>query len=96
MQTLWPNCSSSFYVRFPIVYVYSVSSLQPAAAVTNKSIDSEGLRIYGLLTNFIAFKFYSYNPSTKQFCSDETIIINIRRTTAFADMMNGTYLSPWW
>ena len=53
-----------------------------------------GLRIYGLLTNLIEFKFYSYDPSTEQFCFDETIFINIQRTIAFADMMNGTYLSP--
>ncbi|KAF8239902.1 hypothetical protein L208DRAFT_1235683 [Tricholoma matsutake] len=59
-----------------------------SAAEANKSIDFKGLRIYGLLTNLIEFKFYSYDPSTEQFCFDETIFINIQRTIAFADMMN--------
>ena len=90
IQMLWPNCSSSFYVRHPTVYVSSFLILQPATAETNKSIDSKGMRIYGLLTNLFAFKFYSYDPSTNQFYFDETICSNAKRTTAFADMIDGT------
>ncbi|KAF8239885.1 hypothetical protein L208DRAFT_1560090, partial [Tricholoma matsutake] len=59
-----------------------------SAAETNQSIDFKGLCIYGLLTNPIEFKFYLYDPSTEQFCFDETIFINIQRTIAFANMMN--------
>jgi hypothetical protein len=36
---------------FPIVYAYSVSSRQPAAAEANKLIDRERLRVYGLMTD---------------------------------------------
>jgi len=59
----------------------------------NKSIDFKGLRIYGLLT-LIQFKFYSYDPIINQFCFDEKIIINNKRTDAFSDMMDGPYFSP--
>ncbi|KIM82590.1 hypothetical protein PILCRDRAFT_70552 [Piloderma croceum F 1598] len=55
-----------------------------SAAEINKS----GLRIYGLLTDLIQFKFYSYDPTPNQFCFDETIIINNRRTDAYSDMMD--------
>ena len=97
MQMLKPNCSSSFYHDVHlliVVYVHSVLRPQPAAAEANKSIDFKGLRVYGLLTNLIQFKFYSYDPSTNQFCFDEIIVINNRRATVFADKINGTDLSP--
>ena len=82
-------------MRLLIVYVCSVLSLQPdAEAEANKAMDFKGLCIYGLMTNFTEFKFYSYHPSTNQFYYDETIIVNNQRTIACADMMNGTYLSP--
>jgi len=45
-----------------------------SAAEHNKQLDFEGLRIYGLLTDLKLFKFYSYNPTTSQFCSDECIL----------------------
>lgn len=47
-----------------------------AAAEQNIQLNFVGLRIYGLLTNLTHFKFYSYNPTTKQFCYDEDICIN--------------------
>lgn len=59
----------------------------------NKSINFKGLRIYGLLTDLIQFKFYSYDPTTNQFCFDETIIINNKRIDASSDMMDGPYFS---
>ncbi|KAF8230837.1 hypothetical protein L208DRAFT_1399821 [Tricholoma matsutake] len=59
-----------------------------SAAEMNKSINFKGLRIYGLLTDLVQFKFYSYDPATNQFCFDETIIINNKRTDAFSDMMD--------
>ena len=77
----------------PTVFVSFVLILQPAAAETNKSIDSKGMRIYGLLTNLFAFKFYSYDPSTSQFYFDEIIYTNAKRTTALSDMIDGTYLA---
>jgi len=84
-------------VSLPIVYicVCSVLSLQTAAAEVNKSIDFGGLRVYGLLANLTEFKFYSYDPSTNQFCFDETIVVNNKRIDAFADMVDGSYLFPW-
>jgi hypothetical protein len=85
-------CASSYLLHMYTQY-RSSSLSQPAAAKTNKSIDFHGMRIYGLLTNLFAFKFYSYDPSTNQLYFDETIYINTMRTTAFADMINGTYLS---
>jgi len=59
-----------------------------SAAEVNKSTDFKGLCVYGLLTNFLYFNFYSFDPSTNQFCFDETIITNVQRTTVFAEMMN--------
>lgn len=69
--------------------------LYPAAAEVNKSIDFAGLRIYGLLTDLLLFKFYSYDPTARKFCFDETIIIANKRPSALVDMIDGTYLSSW-
>jgi hypothetical protein len=66
----------------------------PIAAEMNKSINFRELRIYGLLTDLIQLKFYSYDLTTNQLCFDETIIINNKRTHAFSDMMDGPYFSP--
>ncbi|KAM6503869.1 hypothetical protein JOM56_000812 [Amanita muscaria] len=59
-----------------------------SAAEQNNQLNFAGLRIYGLLTNLAQFKFYSYNPTTKQFCYDENISINNRRIAAFYDMID--------
>ncbi|KAM6496570.1 hypothetical protein JOM56_007043 [Amanita muscaria] len=60
-----------------------------SAAEMNKSDVVQGLRVYGLLTDLTQFKFYSYDPATKQFCFDETIFsINANRIEAFSDMMD--------
>jgi len=40
------------------------------------------------LTDLTQFKFYSYDPSTRQFCFDETILIDNKRTRAFFDMVD--------
>jgi hypothetical protein len=61
----------------------------PAAAKANKGIDFTGLRVYGLLTDTIQFKFYSYEPTTEQFCYDETIYSDATRTSAFSKMIDG-------
>ena len=61
----------------------------------NKSIHFKGSRIYGLLTDLVQFKFYSYNPGANHFCFDEMIIINNKRTDVFSDMINGAYFFPW-
>lgn len=52
------------------------------AAEQNNQLDFAGLRICGLLTDLTQFKFYSYDPSTKQFCFDERILTNNRGTDA--------------
>ncbi|KIM71992.1 hypothetical protein PILCRDRAFT_16541 [Piloderma croceum F 1598] len=54
----------------------------------NKSINFKGLRVYGLLTDLTRFKFYSYDPTINQFCFDEIIIINVKRTDASSDMVD--------
>ncbi|KIM72058.1 hypothetical protein PILCRDRAFT_43067, partial [Piloderma croceum F 1598] len=56
--------------------------------VQNNQLNFTGFHIYGLLTDLSQFKFYSYNPSTKQLCFDKRILINNRRSKAFADMIN--------
>jgi len=58
-----------------------------AAAKANEKVDFANLRIYGLLTDLIDFHFYSYNPLTKSFAFDETLVVNITRDVAFADMI---------
>ena len=90
MQTPWPNCSSSFSVRLPTYnYVCSVLSLHTAAAEMNKDIDSKGMRIYGLLTDLMQFKFYSYHPPTNQFYVDEIIVVDLRRISSSSGMITG-------
>ena len=60
-----------------------------AAAKTNEQGDFANLRIYGLLTDFIDFRFYSYDLLTKEFASDETLVVNITRDVACIDMIPG-------
>ncbi|KIM89512.1 hypothetical protein PILCRDRAFT_2708 [Piloderma croceum F 1598] len=60
----------------------------PAAAEENAGIDFAGLRIYGLSTDTIQFRFYSYEPITKQFCYDETIYSDVTRTSVFWKMID--------
>ena len=93
-KCIGPNVPRTPMCVLPIICVYSVLSGPPAAADMNKFINFKGLRIYGLLTDLIQFKFYSYDPTTNQFCFDETIIINNKRTDASSDMMDGPYFSP--
>jgi len=50
-------------------------------------VDFANLRIYGLLTDLIDFHFYSYDPLTKKFAFDETLVVNITRDVAFTDMI---------
>lgn len=78
----------------PIICLYSVLTQLPAAEM-NQSNGFEGLCIYGLLTDIVQFKFYSYDPTTNKFCFDETIIVDMKRTTAFSDMIDGMYFSQW-
>ncbi|KAF8816310.1 hypothetical protein BYT27DRAFT_7277196 [Phlegmacium glaucopus] len=58
-----------------------------AAAKANEKVDFVNLRIYGLLTDLIDFRFYSYNPLTKEFASDDRLMVNITRDAAFIDMI---------
>jgi len=59
-----------------------------SGAEQNSTLKFAGLRIYGLLTDLILFKFYSYDPANEQFCIDETIVINNKRIGAFSDMID--------
>ena len=68
---------------------YSVFSRYSAAAKANEKVDFANLRIYGLLTDLIDFHFYSYNPLTKEFAFDSTLMVNITRDVAFTDMIPG-------
>ncbi|KIL63071.1 hypothetical protein M378DRAFT_80316 [Amanita muscaria Koide BX008] len=58
-----------------------------AAAKANEKGDFANLRVYGLLTDLIDFHFYSYNPLSKQFALDATMVVNITRDVAFTDMI---------
>jgi len=58
----------------------------------NKKLKFRGLRVYGLLTDLLQFKFYSYNPPTETFCFDETLLVEIRRTKSLSDMVDGLYI----
>ena len=60
----------------------------------NKKLDFAGLRIYGLLTDLIQFKFYSYDPTTRQFYFDEMILVNTKRTSIIFDMVDGLWIPP--
>lgn len=68
---------------FPLIYACSLLSQMPAAAKVNKGIYFLGLHVYGLLTDTIQFKFYSYEPTTKQFFYGETIYSDCMRTNMF-------------
>jgi hypothetical protein len=59
----------------------------------NKKLNFAGLRIYGLLTDLTQFKFYSYDPTTRQFCFDEMILVDNKRTRAIFDMVDGLCFS---
>ncbi|KAK2462666.1 hypothetical protein APHAL10511_005282 [Amanita phalloides] len=58
-----------------------------AAAETNKS-NNHGSCIYGILTNFDQFNFYSYDPTTNKFYFDGTRVVNLERKSAFSNMMD--------
>ena len=74
---------------FLITYTFSVLSPCLGAAEQNKKLDFAGLHIYGLLTDLTMFKFYSYDSSAKLFCSDEVILVEMKRTNAFFGMIEG-------
>ncbi|KAF8718635.1 hypothetical protein AX14_011683 [Amanita brunnescens Koide BX004] len=59
-----------------------------AAAETKKSNNRSGSRIYGILTNFDQFNFYSYDPATNKFYFDEMRVVNLERKSAFSNMMD--------
>ncbi|KIM49600.1 hypothetical protein M413DRAFT_112482 [Hebeloma cylindrosporum] len=59
-----------------------------SAAEMNSGHKFSGLRVYGLLTDLVNFKVYSYNPSTRKFAFDEQILINIRRPEAATGMVD--------
>jgi hypothetical protein len=66
-----------------------VVNLYTAAAETNRTARFEGLRVYGLLTDLLTFKFYSYDPIKKRFAFDEMIMVNVSREILVADMIRG-------
>jgi hypothetical protein len=74
---------------FYSVYILSIEPKHLAAAEENNKLKFAGLRIYGLLTDLSQFKFYSYNPTTEEFCHDENIVIEELRTMVYSDMIDG-------
>ena len=64
----------------------------PAAAKLNKEIHFEGLRICGLLTDLTLFRFYSYDPSTENFCMDKEFTVNNKRKSFSSDMIQSMSL----
>ena len=60
-----------------------------AAAKSNEDADFADLRVYGLLTDTVYFRFFSYNPLDKTFAEDTTFVVNITRDVAFTDMIPG-------
>lgn len=76
---------------FLFVHECALVELYSAAAKENTTIEFAGLRIYGLLTNAVTFAFYSYDPITRKFCFDETIIIANKRPSSLVDMVDGAY-----
>ena len=61
----------------------------PAAAKANNDVDFANLHLYGLLTDLISFHFYSYDPVTKKFAFDQTLLVNVTRDVSFTDMIPG-------
>ena len=80
-----PVCVVSLCTRMCCVELY------PAAAKENMAIEFAGLRVYGLLTNAVTFAFYSYDPITRKFCFDESIIIANKRPSSLSEMVDGAY-----
>jgi hypothetical protein len=61
-----------------------------AAAKENRKAYFTNLRIYGFLTDLFDFHFYSYDPLSRKFAFDETLIVNnTTRGLAFTDMIPG-------
>ncbi len=89
LQLLGVSCG------LPIAYIYLILSQPAATAEMNRLNECGGSRIYGILTNFDQFNFYSYNPATNKFYFDETMVVNLERKIAFSDMMDGMCFSQW-
>ncbi|RXW15449.1 hypothetical protein EST38_g10398 [Candolleomyces aberdarensis] len=58
-----------------------------AAAKLNKETGFGEQRVYGLLTDLSAFRFYSYDPVTETFNPDEDIFVNVRRDDPCSGMI---------
>ncbi|KAF9509088.1 hypothetical protein BS47DRAFT_1301961, partial [Hydnum rufescens UP504] len=58
-----------------------------SAAEMNKELSFKNLRVYGLLTDFLQFRFYSYDPFQAKFCMDEIITIGSERVQALSRMI---------
>ena len=101
LKTLTDNNLAQVFLEllctfFLLLWTYSTLSHHLAAAEMNERLDFAGLRIYGLLTDLEDFRFYSYDPSTKQFCFDEYIVVSNKRVPAFHDMIEGLSISPFY
>ncbi|KAF9519288.1 hypothetical protein BS47DRAFT_1288727 [Hydnum rufescens UP504] len=58
-----------------------------SAAEMNKELSFKNLRVYSLLTDFLQFRFYSYDPCEAKFCMDEIIMIGSERVQALSRMI---------
>lgn len=71
----------------------SLYTLAAAAEMNlNKNPNFQGMRIYGLLTDFNSFQFYSYDQIEQKFAFDDKLEVRptAGRETFIADMIRGT------
>lgn len=84
------RASLSVYAS-PLFYA-SLIPFFVAAASANESANFASLRVYGLLTDVSDFQFYSYDPKTQAFYSDEEILVNLKRDDFCTEMAAGDVL----
>jgi len=64
-------------------------NLLPAAAKKNSKFNLKNLKVYGLLSDFTTFHFYTYNPKTRTFSNDGTMCVGPTRENVCTDMIEG-------
>lgn len=74
---------------FFIVYI-RILSLLPAAVKRNSKYNLKNLKVYGLLSDFTTFKFYTYNPETQTFSNNSTMWVGLTRENVCMDMIEGS------
>jgi hypothetical protein len=64
-------------------------NLLPAAAKKNSKFNLKNLKVYGLLSDFTTFHFYTYDPKTRTFSNDGTMWVGPKRENVYTDMIEG-------